>query len=495
MALRQDLLSRLAENARLLEEEEKAKQEIGATKPIGTTKQELSLIPEKKFEVPSGPMSIEPGALPYTGKAIATARSLQKELPQETFEGIKPLEKIIESTNQLNEKRAQQAADLGAALEKEASVKPASEISVDELIAKVGIKKRGQETPAWIRGLLDAAVAAVPIITAQALAGGNKYGRGAAIYAGGLGATAGLESLEKARKEEREAARGIEDLVIKSELESLMAERKLPGKMQELRFKAYQDRMSFLDEAMLKGEISKEKAMEEASKLIADAEKRFTSNQVELLKAGLSAAKPREFAPPSAEDKAKSEDIIFGEGRYVLPVKAQAQIQQKKRIDEFREQASSLKDMQDAITTAYNVVKGGRKLNPNENSIYNQALNRAIMGAKTYFSLGQNFTGSEQERVFAFLGSDPNRPVIEIIKEKWAGNPMLNAKALARAHRDLQKEYERKIKGFGAVINEEQKPAATAPSPKSQTGAPKKTAASAGPTREQMIEALKKGKQ
>jgi len=236
MASEKDLLSKLAENARILDEEEKAKQEIGASKPIGTTKQELSLVPEKPFALPAGPMDIQPGALPYTGKAIATARSMQKELPPESFEAIKPLEKLIEYTDELNSKRASQSAALGKAMEEESKIKPVSEINIDELIAKVGIKKRGDQTPSWLRGLLDAAVAAVPIVVAQGLAGDKRYGRGAAIYAGGLGATAGLESLEKARKEEREAARGIEDLVLKSELESAISERKLPGKMQEARF-------------------------------------------------------------------------------------------------------------------------------------------------------------------------------------------------------------------------------------------------------------------
>jgi len=433
-------------------------------------------------------MDIQPGALPYTGKAIATARSMQKELPPESFEAIKPLEKLIEYTDELNSKRASQSAALGKAMEEESKIKPVSEINIDELIAKVGIKKRGDQTPSWLRGLLDAAVAAVPIVVAQGLAGDKRYGRGAAIYAGGLGATAGLESLEKARKEEREAARGIEDLVLKSELESAISERKLPGKMQEARFKAYQDRIAFLDEAMLKGEISKEKAMTEASGIIADAKKYFTSNYVDLLQSSLSAAKPREFSPAAATAaKTAPEDIVFGDGRYILPVKAQSQIQQKKRIDEFREQAAALTDMQDALTTAYNIVKDGRPLNPNKTSIYNQALNRAILGAKTYLQLGQNFTESEQARVSAILGSDPNKPVLEIIKEKWAGNPMLNAKALARAHKDLQKEYERKIRGFGAVIVGEQKPATQAPARQ-----PEKP--SSGPTRQQMIEALNKRK-
>lgn len=483
MATQADLLSRLVENARILEEEEKAKKEIGAQSPMGTIKEELSLIPEKKMEVPRGPLDIEPGSLPYTPAAISTARSLQRELPQETYQSLKPIEQSIAQTTQLNEKRAEQVKELGQKLESEAETKQPGEINIDDLIAKVGIKKRGEENPGWLTALMDVAVAAVPILVGQAVAGG-KYGGSVAMYAGGKGATEGLEFLEKRRKEERDARKEMESLVLKSELESALSERKLPGRMQELRFKSYQDQIAFLNEAMLKGEISKAQGMEEASKIIQDAEKRFTANYVDLLKAGLSAAKPKEYKPETEAEKAKSEDIVFGDGKYILPVKAQAQIQQKKRIDEFREQASALKDMQDAITVAYNLAKDGRPLSQSKKVIYDQALNKAVLSAKNYYVLGSNFTESEQQRVTSILGSDPNRAITEIIKQKWSGDPSINAKSLARAYKGLETDYERKIKNFGAVVVG-QKPAQQQAQPKKQ---------GPGLTRQQMIDALKKGK-
>jgi hypothetical protein len=477
---KKDILSSLAENARILEEEDlkKKRQEadIGAEKPIGTTKQELSLVPEEPIKIPSGPMDIKPGALPYTGAAISTARSLGKEMIQPDFSDVKALEKGIEQVGQLNDKKRAQLNQVTEKLaEESAKVEMGESINLQEVLKSAGVKSKDGEPPVWLKGVIDAAVAALPIVVSQAMAKGAGISPAQALYAGGTGSLAGLEFIEKRRKEERDAQRELEQLAVKSELEAKISERKLPGRMQEMKVKAYSDQINLLNEAIFKGEITQADFTKRAAELINKANSELSGNYVDLLKASLAAAKPKEFAPSTTkpeDEKPKPQDLIFYEGRYTLPVQAQSQMQ-KPTIDKLRMQASDALSLKRDVSSLYSRIKDGipSRFDVTARRKYEQDVASILSKIKELNNYGAALTAQEKSILYSVIGTDPEANIGQITENFLSQGDTANR--LRDFMAKYQKAFDDKITNFGGVVR--------APN-------------SVKPTREQMIEELKKGK-